>query len=284
MRTINNGFVQLLGLSLLLLLPYGQGDAAELNLRLPPDSIAQWYKPQNKRHVWLHTMFKLRRSMQALEEYAELNEASHMKKWADSFDSNYRKLGEMVPEWNDELELEWSTRLKGAAEAGDVASVRRALRKVKTSCRSCHNEYQLVSAVLYRSPDFTALKIPHDAGEPIGYREFMTRMSRRVNQVKIFYEDGDHDMALDAAVDLQRLMKLSSASCSECHKEEASTDRIFARNADYNSALQAGISAGNTKQVNEQLGNIGAFVCARCHAVHKPVAELRELLKKKQQH
>ena len=40
----------------------------------PPASLEKWYKPANERQVWLHTMFRLRREMQAISEYAEKNE------------------------------------------------------------------------------------------------------------------------------------------------------------------------------------------------------------------
>ena len=46
------------------------GEAREVNFNKPPSTIAQWYKPANKRQVWLHTMFRLRREMQAMGEYA----------------------------------------------------------------------------------------------------------------------------------------------------------------------------------------------------------------------
>ncbi|MCK5336958.1 MAG: hypothetical protein KAQ67_12390, partial [Gammaproteobacteria bacterium] len=37
-----------------------------VKLDTPPASLEKWYKPANKRQVWLHTMFRLRREMQAI--------------------------------------------------------------------------------------------------------------------------------------------------------------------------------------------------------------------------
>ncbi len=51
-------------------------------IKTPPASLAQWYKPENKRHVWLHNMFKLRREMLAVRFYANSKEDSHLQKWA----------------------------------------------------------------------------------------------------------------------------------------------------------------------------------------------------------
>ena len=45
-----------------------------VSIDTPPASLEKWYKPANKRQVWLHTMFRLRREMQAISEYAEQND------------------------------------------------------------------------------------------------------------------------------------------------------------------------------------------------------------------
>ena len=50
-------------------------------IKTPPASLAQWYKPENKRQVWLHNMFKLRREMQAVRLYADNKEDNHLQKW-----------------------------------------------------------------------------------------------------------------------------------------------------------------------------------------------------------
>jgi cytochrome c556 len=267
---------------LLLLLTDVSAQSDELSLKLPPTSLAQWYKPQNKRQVWLHTMFSLRRSMQALEEYAERDEPARLEKWAVDFDQAYHKIGEMVPEWQDELELEWSEYLRQAVSQGDVDGVRRALGKVRTSCRSCHNEYRTVSSILYRSPDFSAIRIASRAAESLSHKELMEAMSRAVNQVKIFHEDNDRDGAQLAGVELQRLLKLSASSCVQCHQEGETSARIFSVESDrYQRELLDGIAAQDSKQVNSNLGNIGAFVCARCHSIHRPLEEIRAMLTRK---
>ena len=48
-------------------------------VKTPPPILAQWYKPQNKRQVWLHNMFKLRREMQAIEFYAQRQDSKNIK-------------------------------------------------------------------------------------------------------------------------------------------------------------------------------------------------------------
>ncbi|MCW8917500.1 MAG: cytochrome c [Gammaproteobacteria bacterium] len=274
----------LCGAFFLLLFTHQTTRAEELVVKLPPASLAQWYKPQNKRQVWLHTMFSLRRSMQALEEYVERGEPQRLAKWADDFATAYERLGEMVPEWRDELELEWSGRMRQAAVQGDMEGVRHALGKVRTSCRSCHNEYRTVTSILYRGPDFGAITIANGANEGLSHKELMAAMSRAVNQVKIFHEDQQPQRASEAGKELQRLLTLAADSCAQCHQESESRARIFSAASDrYQSDLLDGIAAQDGKQVDGNLGKIGAFICARCHTIHRPLAEFRAMLTKRAQ-
>ncbi len=50
-----------------------------VSLKLPLTSLEKWYKPANKRQVWLHTMFRLRREMQAIADYAENSDSPARK-------------------------------------------------------------------------------------------------------------------------------------------------------------------------------------------------------------
>ena len=62
-------------------------------IKNPPASLAQWYKSDNKRQVWLHNMFKLRREMQAVRLYFDNNDAKHLEKWAPLLSEHYLKIG-----------------------------------------------------------------------------------------------------------------------------------------------------------------------------------------------
>ena len=81
----------------------------QVSIKVPPASLAQWYKPQNKRQVWLHTMFRLRREMLAIEEYADGNHKL-MHKWISKLESDYNKISEMVPEWSNMVDIHSSQR------------------------------------------------------------------------------------------------------------------------------------------------------------------------------
>ena len=54
-------------------------------VKTPPTSLAKWYKPENKRQEWLHTMFNLRREIQAIEIYTDSQEPENLNKWVTQF-------------------------------------------------------------------------------------------------------------------------------------------------------------------------------------------------------
>ncbi|MEA2079516.1 MAG: hypothetical protein U9P00_06590, partial [Pseudomonadota bacterium] len=84
-------------------------------IKNPPASLAQWYKPENERQVWLHNMFKLRREMQAIRLYSDNKDAKHLEKWVTLLSEHYTIIGEMVPEWKKKLDMEAITSLQESA-------------------------------------------------------------------------------------------------------------------------------------------------------------------------
>jgi len=258
----------------------GSAVADELNLQLPPSSLAQWYKPANKRQVWLHNMFKLRREMQAVEEYMAAGDAPLGRKWAGRLVSHYRKIGQMVPQWRDDLELEWAAKLEGAAARGDFALMGKALRKIRLSCNSCHREYRAVTAMLYRAPDFGQLQVVSGQdGSSRSYPEAMKRLSMLVNRIKIAAEDGRYAAALEALSGLRLRLDELGESCAACHKDAEPRARILeGPTAKGLAQLEQGLKERQGKNIGRALGSVAVTACARCHGVHRLSYDIKEVL------
>ena len=258
----------------------GSGVAAEKYLPLPPASIAQWYKPQNDRQVWLHTMFSLRREMQAVTEYAAAGEQALTQKWAERFTGNYLKIAEMVPEWKDELEYHWLERLRSAAETGDGEGVELALRKIGQGCKSCHREYRAVTAILYRTPDFSNIMIkkPTD-GSADSFADVMEELSSLINRIKIATDDSREQQALASLEQLRRRLDDLGEGCSACHNDPAPRERFLGKlTRDALEDLERGLKQGDKKLAGRSLGGAAVYACARCHAVHRSPYDIRETL------
>lgn len=273
--------MRLIPLLFLLLLPCVVQAEAErsVTLNLPPASLGQWYRPANKRDVWLHTMFALRREMQAVAEYSALEDPQRLARWLDRLEADYRRIGEMVPEWRDELELELFEKMRRAKTPEELA---RHQRKLRQSCQGCHREYKLVAALRYRAPDFTRVKVESaESLEEENYPDVMKRLTLLLNRVKIASVDGRSKAALDALDAIQARLADLGESCGACHKNSHSKEQILGQDAvDALARVRAGIESKKPKTTGRYLGEFAVTVCADCHAIHRMQSDLRSLLTK----
>ncbi|MCG8427289.1 MAG: cytochrome c [Chromatiales bacterium] len=252
--------------------------AQEKYISLPPASLAQWYKPANKRHVWLHTMFNLRREMQAIAWYAERQDSEFLKKWTDKFAKHYRSIGEMVPEWSDELDLDQLNYLIAAAESRSYARVKPTLKKLGQTCRSCHGEYRAIVAATYRAPDFDNMMVASPDGEE-SYIDNMIRLTALVNQIKISSGDGFYDVAKDSLQQLRVGLDNLGETCSNCHKESEPKERFLGTlTQGALSDLDKALDQQDLKKSGRSLGGLAVYSCARCHSVHRTLTDLKKFI------
>ncbi len=244
-------------------------------IKTPPTDLAQWYKPENKRQVWLHNMFKLRREMQAVQFYAETKDKEHLRKWALALNEHYLKIGEMVSSWNKKLDISTLSSLQANVDNQDYTGVLAAVKTLQKSCDSCHSDYQAITALTYRAPDFSTLEI-----EPlVPFNSHMEKLSKQVNQIKIASEDGMSDLAISSLVDLKKDMSKLGQVCSDCHKK----DKVSYPSEQMNNtllSLENSLKTGTLKEQGMDLGTLAVQACARCHGTHRLAFGTKVLLSK----
>ncbi len=270
----------LFGCTLILLLGSGttQAEVEKITIKIPPVSLAQWYKPANKRQVWLHTMFRLRREMQAVNEYARQKDAIGTKKWGQRLAKSYRTIPEMVPEWKKEVRLDWAGILETAAVEGDFKQVLHAYDKLDASCNLCHQDFQALAATLYRSPDFSTEQVAFN-GETIHYDKFMELLTQTVNRLKIATEDQHPQAAERSLTQLKNQLQALEPGCANCHRDERPKERILGANTqEILRHLEESIQNNQPKQTGRFLGEAAVAICARCHGVHRTLSDLKQFL------
>ncbi len=251
-----------------------------IKFTLPPASLEKWYKPSNKRQVWLHTMFRLRREMQAINEYAKENNTTAMKKWITRLDKDYNSIAKMVPEWEKEIKPRLLSELKIFADKGDSLRVAKTLAMIKQTCDDCHKNYQPLVTAIYRTPDYDDIKLKNINGRPHSFKDNMKALSRSVNRILIALDDGKKSAALQAHKNLYLQLQELGTSCASCHKKDNyPEERILGKSLLKNmQRLEARIKKGRVKASQKLLGKIGVTVCARCHNIHRIVHDLRNTL------
>ena len=246
-----------------------------LILEKPPASLSQWYKPKNKRNVWHHNMFKLRREIQAINEYSTEYDQPHTEKWASLLVTHYKKIADMVPEWKDELELEWADKLEASAKHGDFKTVARSLKKLQGSCKGCHSDYRAQVAAIYRAPDFGKVHVSLD-GKETSYLDFMRILMRDVNRIKIFADDDNKSKAQTALKAVRAGMTTLRSSCKNCHKDDKAKNYYLGKETDeLLDKLEGDIEKGES---GHTLGKFAVQACAYCHGSHRIVYDLKHEL------
>ena len=241
-------------------------------IKSPPASLAQWYKPENKRQVWLHNMFKLRREMQAVRFYSDNNDAKHLEKWVTLLSEHYLKIGEMVPEWKKKLDMEAITNLQKSARSNRYQDVSHALDDLSEGCNSCHDEYRIITATMYRAPDFSLIEISPSTS----FKVHMNELTKQVNQVKIASEDGMKDIALSSLSGLKKGINVLGETCSNCHKKDTKVYPGDTINKTMTS-LEESLRTGTLKDQGRELGTLAVLACARCHGTHRLAYDARKI-------
>ena len=242
-------------------------------VKLPPTSLAQWYKPENKRHVWLHNMFSLRREMQAIDTYAANQNPDLLKKWTNQFGEHYLKIGEMVPEWRTKLNIDALNSLQKNVENQHYSAIPDALRELTQTCNNCHRDYRSTTATLYRAPNFSNIEL--SSGE--AYTTHMDTLIKQINQIKIASTDGMPELALESLESLESGMNLLGETCSGCHVYDPRTypsEHIVKTTKDLKQHLQT----GTAKEQAKTLGTLAVIACAQCHGTHRLSFAEREQL------
>ncbi len=253
----------------------GAGEEGIVLPSLPP-SLGRWYKPANKRQVWLHTMFALRREMQAVSEYLDSGDWGHARAWAERLAGHYERIGEMVPEWREQLDPDELVALRAALKRRDTARARRALRALSHGCDACHRDYRALAAARYRVPTYRDRRVTVH-GETLTYPALMARLSVRLNRIKIAAMDGRKADARGAFMELRTLLDALGGDCAACHRQDpVPRERILGDGARaLLDRLEQALSGAETDS-GRLLGEMAVTVCARCHGLHRTLADLRE--------
>ncbi len=257
-------------------LVYLHKDRVQL-VKLPPESLAEWYKPQNKRHVWLHNMFKLRREMQAVKHYALLEQAEPLALWTERLNEHYQKISEMVPEWDGRLDQDVMAKLVTAQQSNQFGQIGYLLGDLQQSCDSCHTQFRVVTAALYRAPDFQEMRVKSSQSLP----ETMKALNQKVNSIKIAIGAKDQTWALNSLGELKAGIDEMGVLCENCHSylPKVYPDTVVETALE---ELHGALLTGDTKQQGEALGKVAVSACAQCHGTHRIAYDTQQLVKTKQ--
>ncbi len=251
-----------------------------ITLKLPPKELAKWYKPVNKRQVWLHTMFRLRREVLAMQDYASKEQQANVQKWSDRFVKDYLSIAQMMPQWQNYLYKDKLELLQTVVKNQQYSRMTAVLKKLGKSCMHCHDDYQTVATLLYRTPDFSRQQVINSQTKAaVDYDDAMERLSDSVNRVNIAIKDGYFATALKNLEPVKMQLADLSRSCSNCHKKDTvPVQRIIGTADELLPELEQQLKAKDKKQSGGKLGEFAVKVCARCHSIHRLNSDLKNIV------
>jgi cytochrome c553 len=250
-----------------------------LTLKKPPEILAKWYKPANKRQVWLHTMFRLRREILAMNDYSARGQQAELEKWSQKFIKDYKSIAEMVPQWEELLYLDKLPELENAVNSKQYSSISPILKKISKSCMHCHDDYQTVATLMFRSPDFSNKIISEGfSGEKIAYDDIMLQLSDSVNRINIAIKDGYYSNAGELIEPLEQQLEHLATSCGDCHQEdEVPVERIMGASQELLLELAEQLELKEQRKSGGKLGEFAVKVCAKCHSIHRLSSDMKFL-------
>ncbi len=154
------------------------------------------------------------------------------------------------------------------------------LKKLGKSCMHCHDDYQTITTLLYRSADFSRQTVvKRQTQKTVDYDDVMEELSDAVNRLNIAIKDGYFDTALDNLKPVKEQLADLSDSCSNCHKKDkVPVQRIIGAADELLPQLEQQLKAADKSQSGRKLGEFAVKVCARCHAVHRLSSDLKAIM------
>jgi cytochrome c556 len=148
---------------------------------------------------------------------------------------------------------------------------------LQKNCDGCHVDYQAITALTYRAPDFTGIKVT----PTLSFTSHMNTLTEQVNAIKIASQDGLPKIALNSLANLNIEMENLGRVCVDCHKK----DRKLYPNDQMNVTLknlEKSLKSGTIKEQSMNLGTLAVQACAQCHGTHRLAFGAKVLLSKEQ--
>ena len=144
----------------------------------------------------------------------------------------------------------------------------------------CHDDYQTVATLMFRSPDFNNKIVSEGfSGEKIAYDDIMKQLSDSVNRINIAIKDGYFADANKKIEPLEQQLEHLSTSCGDCHQDdEVPVERIMSASRSLLPELAEQLELKEQKQSGRKLGEFAVKVCAKCHSIHRLSSDLKLIL------
>ncbi len=265
---MKRGMIVLLGLSVVFLMS-GTGLAAAL-----PSSLDSFYPPKAEQPYYLFEMLKLDTLFSGIAADVMEDELSGAIASFAEFESQYRKVSKMVPEWEGYYSNESVERLGETLKRGGRDEAMAAFGEVGKSCHQCHISKMVPAQQRYHWGKFSEIMVLDPLSrEQTEYASFKKYLSTNMAGLIVNLRQGQVENARRQFDGFRARFETLKESCLNCHDDEmayfvdGSVEKLF---DEVNRALSG--KNVDPEAIRTMVQGIGRESCFRCHLVHVPAA------------
>ncbi len=246
-----------------------------------PASLDNYFPPKAPAPVWLLEMFSLAGPFEGIGGDLQQGDIAGAQANYQAFKTQYAKMAGMVPEWTARFPQAPVDALGQALASGDPAKVGPAMGQVGAVCGSCHQLYMVKVQQKYHWPDFRQVKVIDPlTQQSLSWKDYMVAVSGAFGGVSNDLQQRQLDKACQNFEAFNTRFKTLAGACSNCH----ATPRTYFVDANVQGMIdQLGKALAATTPDPQAIGQLSGAIgneCLKCHWVHYPAQNSKELLEK----
>ncbi len=240
-----------------------------------PATLDSLYPPQAKQPEYLIRMVDLGVRLSGVAVDLATDDAGNVASSFSAFDTAYREMAGLVPEWQGLFPMGPVTDLGEALASGDPANVGPAFAAVDEVCASCHHEYMVAVTQRFGWQDANVISATDPVShQQVGHAEFMHMLDFSLAGITHDLAQGQVESARRHYRDFRQRFAVLGEICEDCHGVEERFYFTDAASVARVEAIGAALDAVNPDPAAVQgaVMDVGFNTCHRCHLVHVPAA------------
>lgn len=239
-----------------------------------PESLDDFYPPENPAPAYLLAMLELDRSFSGMVADALEGDLPNARANFDAFKELYVKTAEMIPEWKTAYAMEPVEALGQAIASGDPGHIMPAVDAVGHTCHSCHLQSMVPVQQKYHWERFSDLTLIDPlSGRDVSFAQLMQMLETNFTGIGNNLQQGQPENARMQFEGFQQRFQAMSEACMMCHDTER---KYFVSEdiADLITSLKdvLGQEAADMPKFGGLMKAIANESCEKCHLVHLPAA------------
>ena len=181
----------------------------------------KYYADSGKPSEWIVQMQKMSTEYYAIFVNLELKNWSLAEKNVQLFTDSYTKASKMIPEWEENFDINSANLLKKSILTKERKTIEKASKSIEKSCNHCHLKNNNSVWARYHWPLTETIKVLDPIGEnEVSYDVYMEKLFDSLKRISVNFEQGDIQQSWRSLDVFTKRIKSLRSVCSKCHVTE----------------------------------------------------------------